>query len=111
MKRFTEIAIDLILCAIFGIGLAMILTSQAWASPSDDDLGAYRARLQYYLALKQTPEQITVSLGNWFGRQGSFHVYYNADGTVDISYAEGDGNTIRFFAPLERIRPVYEVVK
>lgn len=89
----------------------LFLALSAHASPSDDAVNEYRARLQYYLALKQTPEQIAVSMGNWFGRQGSFHVCYNADGTVDISYVEGDGNTIRFFAPLERIRPVYEVAK
>jgi hypothetical protein len=97
------------------LAAGLFLALPAFASPSDDDVTEYRARLQFYLTLKQSPDQIAVSLGNYFGRQHQsdgtpyFQTRNNADGTVDVIYVEGDGNTIRFIANLEKLKPVYEV--
>lgn len=88
---------------------AVLLASLApvYASPSNDDLVVYHARLQVYVGMKQSPEQIVVSLGNYFGRQGNFQTRNNPDGTVDVVYQEGDGNMIRFIATIARLKPDY----
>lgn len=90
--------------------LLLALVLPAHASPSDADLDTYRTRLQVYVGMKQMPEQIAISLGNFFGRQGNFQTRNNIDGTVDVIYIEGDGSEIRFIANVARLSPVYVVV-
>lgn len=85
------------------LAAGLFLALPAFASPSDDDVTEYRARLQYYLALKQNAAQIAISLGNWFGKPYFKTRSNGADQTVDIIYQEGDGNEITYLATLSTI--------
>lgn len=96
---------------------AMMTPAPAHSSPSNDDLVAYHARLQVYLAMKQTPDDLAKSLGNYFGRLGNFQYRNNPDGSIDLiyiesTYVDGQGEVIRFIANVAKLKPVYvEVVQ
>ncbi|WP_407307862.1 hypothetical protein [Acinetobacter sp.] len=68
------------------------------AAPSDAEVKAYRDRVEIYIKLGQTPDQVAVSLSNYFGRANFFAHDNGWDYTSDISYRVGDGNTITFLA-------------
>jgi hypothetical protein len=76
-------------------------------NPTNSDVQAFKDRLAVYVGLKQTPEQIVVSLNNYFGKTGFRIDSSGWNGTVDIQYGIGDGNDMTFLATIGTLRPVW----
>jgi hypothetical protein len=75
--------------------------AQAQEQPQAQHMQAYRERLALYLSMGQTPQQVVVSMTNyfpWFGAR--FGVDVDRDGGCHYFVALGHGTGMTFYALL-----------
>jgi len=83
---------------------ALVLSTTARAAPTDANLRAYTDRAALYIGMGQSPEQVALSLRNYFGKPYFTTLSNGWNLQVDVVYQEGSGNDITFLATLATIQ-------
>lgn len=80
--------------------LLLAFTMNAQAIPSVSNIKLYKSRMNLYISMGQTPEQVVQSLRNYYGKSYFMLKSNGWEQTYDIVIIEGENAGITYFETL-----------
>jgi hypothetical protein len=76
--------------------LLVAAPSYAYTFPTEAELKTYTARMEVYIGMGQSPEQVAESLNRYFGKDFFYAVSNGWQGTADLRIQFGSGNQMTY---------------